>query len=210
MQPLNIRGNFFQAFVSGHIAVVIVIFIKLINVHNSSGARSREHIWLGDQPVAVTNAAGTLFYVLSDHQNTPRQIINANKQLRWRWDSTDPFGANATSNNPAGLGNFVYNLRFPGQYADTETGLFYNYFRVYDPKGGRYTQSDPIGLRGGLNTYTYVSGNPVNAVDPTGLIFVDPTGTIPDDTTSPGEVRDQASDPCGCLQKALGVDSYLL
>lgn len=64
---------------------------------------------------------------------------------------------------------FTYNLRFPGQYFDAETGKHYNYFRDFDPAIGRYTESDPIGLRGGLNTYGYVRANPLGLIDPLGL-----------------------------------------
>jgi RHS repeat-associated protein len=65
---------------------------------------------------------------------------------------------------------FIYNLRFPGQYYDAETGLNYNYQRDLDTTTGRYVESDPIGLRGGgYSTYLYGAANPVSFSDPNGL-----------------------------------------
>ncbi|UVL06258.1 RHS repeat-associated core domain-containing protein [Pseudomonas sp. B21-047] len=61
------------------------------------------------------------------------------------------------------------NLRFQGQYLDRETGLHYNMFRFYDPDIGRFTQTDPIGVEGGLNTYAYAP-NPLSWIDPLGLM----------------------------------------
>ncbi len=101
-------------------------------------------------------------YLHTDHLATPRKATNEAGQVVWQWES-EAFG-NAL---PDSSGVEV-NLRFPGQYYDQETGLYYNYFRYYDPSTGRYITSDPIGLYGGLNTYGYVGGNPINYFDPTG------------------------------------------
>ena len=63
----------------------------------------------------------------------------------------------------------MFDLRFPGQRYDAASGLHYNYYRDYDPAVGRYTQSDPIGLAGGISTYGYVGGNPLARFDIFGL-----------------------------------------
>lgn len=131
------------------------------------GVSLREHVWLGDQPVAVLDR-GEINYVYADHLNTPRLITDTSNRVRWSWLS-DPFGRALPDSNPANLGSFEYNLRFPGQYYDVESGLHHNYFRDYDPQTGRYIQSDPIGLDGGLNTYVYARANPLTRTDPYGL-----------------------------------------
>ncbi len=125
------------------------------------------------QPVVtltgIPSAAAKVYYLHTDHLDTPRSITNTAGQEVWRWDNTDPFGNNLANENPSALGTFTFNLRFPGQYFDKETGLHYNVNRDYNPALGRYIQSDPIGLRGGINTYGYVGGNPLSFADPRGL-----------------------------------------
>jgi RHS repeat-associated protein len=113
-----------------------------------------------------------MLHVHADHLNTPVKVSRStDNKLRWRWDN-DPFGISVPSQNPQALGNFLYNLRYPGQVYDSETGLNYNYFRDYDPQVGRYVQSDPVGLMGGVNAYGYVTGNPLVYADPLGLFGV--------------------------------------
>ncbi|MBT9613369.1 MAG: RHS repeat protein [Burkholderiales bacterium] len=140
----------------------------LVGEYDAYGAPIAETVYLGEAPVAVIKG-GQVHYVYADHLNTPRVITDQTNKTVWRWDS-NPFGADAANEDADGDGvKFGYNLRFPGQYWDKETGLHQNYFRDYDSSTGRYVQSDPIGLEGGLNTYTYVENNPISFVDPEGL-----------------------------------------
>ena len=108
-------------------------------------------------------------YIQTDHLNTPRLIEDQNQNPLWRWDQGEPFGNDVPNNNPSGAGAFEFNLRFPGQYFDKETNLNYNMARDYSSEIGRYIYSDPLGLKAGLNTYAYVSSNPLKWIDPTGL-----------------------------------------
>jgi RHS repeat-associated protein len=88
----------------------------------------------------------------------------------WRWDQQEPFGVSQPNADPDGDGiTFDFPLRFPGQYFDRETNLAYNAMRDYDAGIGRYVESDPIGLRAGLNTFAYVIDNPLGWADRTGL-----------------------------------------
>jgi len=101
--------------------------------------------------------------------NTPRLVADGTGTTVWKWDQAEPFGVNAPDENPLNLGAFELPFRFPGQFADKETNLTYNLSRDYDPIAGRYVQSDPIGLDGGINTYTYAALNPVELIDAEGL-----------------------------------------
>lgn len=141
--------------------------------YDASGTPIQETVWLGDTPIAVLKSSDT-YYIHADHLNTPRQIEDQSGDTVWLWD-TITFGASTPEEDPRNTGTpFTYNLRHPGQYFDQETGLFQNWWRDYSPLGGRYIQSDPIGLFGGINTYAYADLNPLSKSDPTGLCPVCP------------------------------------
>ncbi|MCU7806284.1 MAG: hypothetical protein KZQ73_00195, partial [Candidatus Thiodiazotropha sp. (ex Semelilucina semeliformis)] len=110
------------------------------------------------------NIAGdTITYLHTDHLGTVVKATDSTQMLVWDAERK-PFGERNVT-----MAQVEMPLGFPGQYFDVETGNYYNYFRDYDPTTGRYLQSDPIGLGGGLNTYTYVGGNPLGSIDPYGL-----------------------------------------
>ena len=122
-------------------------------------------------PVNVTvNRVAALHFVHADHLSTPREIYNGQQQLVWRWSNQEPFGDSPPDGNPSGLGAFTFPLRFEGTYADAENGILQNWRRDLDTSRGQYLQSDPIGLRAGLNTYLHLQANPLAYTDPEGLL----------------------------------------
>ena len=120
----------------------------------------RQYVYLNGQPLSVLDASNTYWYV-NDQLGTPQRVTNAAQQVVWQ-SGHDAFGDAAPivagAQNP---------LRFPGQRADRHVpSLFDNWNRSYDASLGRYTQSDPIGLAGGINTYQYANANPLSYTDP--------------------------------------------
>jgi RHS repeat-associated protein len=134
----------------------------LVEADGATGATLKEHLWLEDVPVAMTNS-GTLYFVHADDLGTPQKITDASQAVVYD-AAFRPFGETQQVTSPP-----LTNLRFPGQYFDPESGLAQNWFRDYDASVGRYIESDPIGLKGGINTYGYASGDPTGAIDPLGL-----------------------------------------
>ena len=130
-----------------------------------------DYVWLDNLPVAQIQdsfdsygnpIATELTYLHSDHLGTPRVGTSQARTVTWR-NQGDAFGI------PQLSGAATVRLRFPGQVALGFQNQVYNYYRDYDPNLGRYLESDPIGIEGGLNTYSYVGANPLKYTDVYGL-----------------------------------------
>ena len=120
-------------------------------------------------PIIKYRVSRTPYRIYADQINTPRLITDDTNRPVWQWDAK-PFGDSQPNEDLDGNGiPFHYNLRFPGQYYDAETKTHYNWNRFYNPQIGRYFTSDPIGLNGGFNSYTYAKNNSLLFTDATGL-----------------------------------------
>ncbi len=115
-----------------------------------------------ENPLAAFSESEMYFYH-HDQKGTPEIITSSSGQIKWS-SVIEPFGKSIII-----VDDITNNFRHPGQYADPESGLYYNLHRYYDPEIGRYIQDDPIGLEGGVNRYIYAENNPSNNVDFFGL-----------------------------------------
>lgn len=145
--------------------------------YGATGVPSQQVVWLGSRPIGLM-LDGRVFYVESDHLGSPRAIVDPQRDVVvWTWSLlSEAFGGGTPNEDPDLDGNLLgFDLRFPGQRVDSSSGLTYNYFRDYEPKSGRYVQSDPMGVSAGPSTFAYVSGDPLLRTDALGL-YDDPMG----------------------------------
>lgn len=149
---------------------------KWLGNYSGTGAASQQSIWLDDFPVALMSSDSMggpgLMHIQPDQTGTPRVVVEpARDVVVWEWSSKgEAFGNQSPKADPDNDGVlFGLAMRYPGQQATEASGLIYNYQREYDAVVGRFSQSDPTGLEGGISTYGYVGGNPISGVDPDGL-----------------------------------------
>jgi len=135
---------------------------NLLEETDGQGNAQVDYVYVDSHPVATIEPGGTVYFLHDDHLGTPVAATNSSKSVVWS-TTYQPFGAIATAPS-----TIVQDLRLPGQESDIPTGLYHNGFRDYAPATGRYIQSDPVGLWGGLNRYGYARGNPLVLTDPTG------------------------------------------
>ncbi len=126
-------------------------------------------LWHKVGGAADAGSVARLSAIHTDHLGVPQAMTDARQRIVWLARS-DAFGAATVLYAAQADGQRAsMPLRLPGQVYDAETGLHQNYYRDYDPRTGRYTTPDPMGLEGGLNPYAYVSSNPLANIDPLGL-----------------------------------------
>jgi len=139
----------------------------LLAEFGDSGALVRKYAWQPGGPRSTAavwqNGGAALAYPIADHLGPPMQAVDGSLStlLLADWDA---FGLRAVP-----IQSCDHAFGFPGQYRDAETGLLDNWHRQYDPVSGRYYETDPVGLDGGLNVFAYAGGNPVTSFDEAGL-----------------------------------------
>jgi RHS repeat-associated protein len=137
-------------------------------VLGTADAEAAEYVYRAGtfEPVARL-ASGGASVIECDPVGLPRSAVASDGESSWL-AAFEPFGETRAERGRSGL----VPIRFPGQYADAETGLFYNRFRYYDPERGAYMSPDPLGIVGG-GVWDYVP-SPLSWIDPYGLAPKDP------------------------------------
>ncbi|WP_255488433.1 RHS repeat-associated core domain-containing protein [Rhodanobacter sp. MP1X3] len=137
----------------------------------SQGSGWTDYVWLNGRMIGRI-ANGQAYAIHDDQVGRPEAVTDASQNVVWR-------AQNFAFTQKVIVSNITLNLGFPGQYYDAETLTWNNGYRDFNSGLGRYLESDPSGLPGGINTYAYVGNNPVRFVDPKGLdIYVANTAQV--------------------------------
>jgi RHS repeat-associated protein len=124
-----------------------------------------DYVWLNGRLIGRI-AGSTVDAIHTDQTGRPQVVTDSNQAVVWK-ATNYPFEREVAQDDIGGL-----NLGFPGQYYDAERGLWNNGYRDYNASLGRYVESDPSGLNGGVNTYVYAENNPLSYMDPSGFICI--------------------------------------
>ncbi|WP_437947308.1 RHS repeat-associated core domain-containing protein [Sorangium sp. So ce296] len=166
----------------------------------STAVEERSYVTLPESALPLAQrdgAAGTLRYFVHGVNGFPQALVEGDGRVAAEIE------AGLYGDVPGGQAG-ITPLRFPGQYADAETGLHYNWHRYYDPEAGVYLSPEPIGIEGGLRSYAYVDNYPVEWVDADGLARMECTITRTDGSTLTGVSRGRPrSDLHPAVQAAL-------
>jgi RHS repeat-associated protein len=144
---------------------------QLLAEYDDTGARQVRYAYAGGfAPVQVAygSPTETIYEVHTDHLDTPRMLTDVGGTVVWR-AAYEAYGK--IHLDPGNTLVEDFNVRFPGQYYDGESGLHYNGFRYYDPGIGTYVSADPIAQAGGINVFTYAGWAPISLMDPEGLVL---------------------------------------
>lgn len=129
----------------------------------------RAYVWgPGIDNLLAIRAGGATYYALTDHQNTVHGFVDAAGVIvaRYVYDAWGNVLSEAVTAS-ALVGN---RYRFQGREYSAVTGLYNFRARWYDPATGRWISKDPIGINGGLNMYVFCGNDPINFIDPFGLL----------------------------------------
>jgi len=139
---------------------------------------------------------GKTYRIVSDRLGSPRLVIDTENGDITQAMAFDAYGNVLVDTNPG-----FQPFGFAGGIYDRNTGLIKFGYRDYDSVVGRFVQSDPIGLGGGIHTYAYVNGNPVSYVDPLGLLKYNTP-----DTSRTGRLTGETLQFANCMEKCAGYE----